>query len=208
MSGKMRNDLTGQVFSELTVLYRSSECGNGKKPVVKWACRCSCGKTVAVKSDSLLSGHTGSCGCKKIKHGYSHKERLYETWKNMRRRCLDPKNKRWDHYGGRGITICSEWSDYGLFRKWAMDNGYTDDLTIDRKDVNGNYCPGNCRWATSKTQANNVSTNHIIEHDGVRMTMSEFAGQLGISYPTLQHRVDRGWDMKRIIATPQRRMNA
>lgn len=204
----LHNDLTGQVFDYLTVLRRSENCGNGKKPCVKWECQCLCGKLVTASSSSLLGGHTKSCGCRKIKHGYSHKERLYETWKNMRRRCFDPKNNRWSHYGGRGITICSEWNDYGSFRKWAMDHGYTDDLTIDRKDVDGNYCPENCRWADSKTQANNVSRNHILEHDGMKMTMSELAGYLGISYSTLQHRVDRGWDIESIVATPQRGVNA
>ncbi|MFZ3172051.1 MAG: hypothetical protein WA118_08735 [Carboxydocellales bacterium] len=208
MSGKLRNNLTGQKFDYLTVLYRSDDCGNGKKPVIKWECQCSCGKVIAVKSDSLLSGHTKSCGCRKIKHGYSHKERLYQTWQNMRRRCFDPKNNRWSHYGGRGITICPEWNDYQSFRNWAMNNGYTDDLSIDRVDVDGNYCPENCRWVNAKTQANNVSRNHILVCEGKKMTMSELAGYLGISYAALQHRVERGWNMESISTTPQRRMNA
>lgn len=122
----------------------------------------------------------------------------------MRRRCFDPTNNRWEHYGGKGITICPEWNDYVLFREWAMSSGYNDDLTIDRIDVNGNYCPDNCRWVDAKTQANNVSRNHIIEYEGKKMTMSEFAGYLGISYSALQHRIERGWDMKSIVTTPQR----
>jgi len=207
-SRRLRNDLIGQEFCFLTVLNRSDDRGEGIKPVVKWDCQCKCGKIIAVKSDALLSGHTVSCGCKKIKHGYSHKERLYQTWQNMRRRCLDPKNSRWDHYGGRGITICQEWSDYSRFRQWAMENGYTNELTIDRIDVNGNYCPGNCRWSDAKTQANNVSRNRIFEYNGAKMTMSELADHLGISYSALQHRIERGWNIDAIASTPQRRMNA
>ncbi len=206
MSRKPPNDLSGREFGFLLVLHRSAERGNGIKPVVKWECQCSCGKTIAVKSDSLLSGHTKSCGCKKIKHGFSNKERLYQTWKNMRRRCFDPKNSRYALYGGRGITICPEWSDYSKFREWAISNGYNDSLTIDRIDVNGNYCPENCRWADAKTQANNVSRNHVIEYEGKRMTMSEFADFIGISYSTLQHRIERGWDIQSIVTTPQRRI--
>lgn len=205
MAGKLRNDLTGQVFGSLTVLCRSDDRGNGKKPVVKWECQCSCGKSIAIKSYSLISGHTKSCGCQKVKHGYSNKERLYQTWKNMRRRCCDPKNKRWEQYGGKGITVCPEWNDYSKFRKWAMESGYTDDLTIDRIDVDGNYCPENCRWADAKTQANNVSRNRIVDVKGQKMTMAELADSLGMSYSAVQHRIERGWDINKIISTPQRR---
>jgi hypothetical protein len=206
VSGKLHKDLTGRQFDFLTVIRRSEDRGNGKKPEVKWDCQCVCGKIVAVKSYSLLSGHTKSCGCQKIKHGYSNKERLYQTWKNMRRRCFDPKNSRYAQYGGRGITICPEWNDYIQFRTWALNNGYSDDLTIDRKEVNGNYCPENCRWANAKTQANNVSRNHIIEYKDKRMTMSEFADYLGISYSALQHRIERGWNIESIVTVPQRRI--
>ena len=204
MAGKLRIDLTGKVFKHLSVLGRSSDAGNGKKPVVKWNCQCICGKIVSVKSYSLTSGHTKSCGCQKIKHGCAHKERLYETWKNMKRRCKDPKNKRWQQYGGRGISICCEWDDYGQFRKWAYESGYADNLSIDRIDVNGNYCPENCRWADAKTQANNVSRNHIIEYNGTKMTMSVLAEHLGLTYSAIQHRIERGWELGTIAATPQR----
>ncbi len=200
----MRNDLTGRTFDFLNVVCRSDDVGNGKKPVVKWKCECECGNVVDVKSDALLSGHTKSCGCKKIKHGHANKERLYETWKNMRRRCFDPSNKRWDRYGGRGITVCEDWLEYTVFREWAMNNGYTDELTIDRIDSNGNYCPENCQWVSMKVQANNVSRNRIIEHNGIKLTMAEFAEKIGLSYSALQHRLDRGWKINDIVNTPQR----
>lgn len=188
---KLKHDLTGKLFSSLLVLNRSSDRGNGKKPVVKWDCKCVCGKRVVVKSDSLLTGHTKSCGCRKIKHGLSNKERLYQTWKNMRQRCSNPNRHDYSRYGGRGISVCQEWDDYTVFRKWALENGYTDRLTIDRIDSNGNYESSNCRWVDYKVQANNVRTNRIIEYKGKEMTMSEFADYLDMSYSTIQHRLDR-----------------
>lgn len=118
----------------------------------------------------------------------------------MRRRCYDPNNKRYAQYGGRGIRICSELDDYAAFRSWAIANGYSDELTIDRVDVDGNYCPENCRWATPKEQANNVTRNRVIDYNGKSMTMSEWASELGISYGTMNHRIQRNWDMGRIIS--------
>ena len=200
MPGVIRNELCGQRFGSLFVVSRATDTGGGKKPVVKWECLCDCGKKVAVKSDCLLSGHTKSCGCQKIKHGYSNKERLYDTWKNMRRRCTNPKNKRWAQYGGRGIMVCPEWNEYSNFRSWAMSNGYRDDLTIDRIDVNGNYCPSNCRWADDKTQANNNSRNRFFNHNGEKVTMSQLADRLGVSYSALQHHIDRGKPINGVTA--------
>lgn len=139
-------------------------------------------------------------------HGYANKERLYEIWKNMRRRCHDPTNKRAKFYIEKGVKICDEWlNDYSAFRKWAMANGYKENLTLDRIDNDGNYSPENCRWATAKIQANNQSRNHLLTYMGETLTMSEWADKLGISYGTINHRVQRGWSMERIVKTPQRR---
>ena len=204
MAGKLRNDLTSQRFGFLKVLRRSPDKGGGKKPVVKLECECKCGKNITVKSDSLLSGHTVSCGCKKKIHGKSNKERLYQTWKNMRQRCNNPNRSDYKRYGGRGIKICDEWNDYNTFRDWALSNGYADNLSIDRIDVNGNYEPSNCRWVDDIIQANNVRSNRIITFRNSTYTMAEFARKIGISYSALQHRLDRGWSIDKIAQTPQR----
>ena len=201
---KLKNDLTGKQFGFLKVLHRSSDKGNGRKPVVKFVCQCKCGKIIDVKTDSLLSGHTVSCGCKKVKHGYSQKERLYQTWKNMRQRCNNPNRHDYKRYGGRGIAVCKEWNDYSTFRNWAIANGYNDNLSIDRIDVNGNYEPSNCRWVDNIVQANNVRNNHRIEYKGTTYTLAEFARKLNISYSTLQHRINRRWSIDKIVTTPQR----
>lgn len=137
-------------------------------------------------------------------HGKSNKERLYQTWKNMRQRCNNPNRSDYKRYGGRGITICDEWNDYNTFRDWALSNGYSDNLSIDRIDVNGNYEPSNCRWVDGIIQANNVRNNRIITFENSTYTMAEFARKIGISYPSLQHRLDRGWSIDKIAQTPQR----
>ena len=125
-------DLTGQKFNKLTVISRAeSRRSPSGKLVTYWNCKCECGNESQVRGCDLKDGHVASCGCSHIKHGYANKERLYETWKNMKRRCYDSKNKRYKQYGGRGIKVCDEWKvDYMSFRNWAMSNGYRDNLTL------------------------------------------------------------------------------
>lgn len=115
------------------------------------------------------------------KHG-GKGQRLYVIWKTMRQRCNNPKNQKYKNYGGRGISICDEWNDYASFREWAYENGYGRDLTIDRYDVNGDYTPDNCRWATLKEQANNKTNTHWIEDDGVEISMAEFCRRHDLNY--------------------------
>jgi len=192
-------DLSGMKFGKLTVLRRSSDTGGGKKPTVKWICRCDCGKVCTVPGGSLKTGHTKSCGCLHTKHhGGRDEPRLYNAWLNMRRRVNDPTNKRYASYGGKGVKICDEWqNDFIAFRNWAKANGYADNLTIDRIDNNGDYCPENCRWVDSYVQQNNTSRNRYIYVRGELMTMANAAKTLGLTYSTVQHRVERGQSVDR-----------
>jgi hypothetical protein len=157
-------DLSGRKFGDLIVIERTA--GNRWSETM-WLCRCSCGKTTVVRGSALRSGHTTSCGCKRVekaiaantKHGLSRRnektDRLYSIHANMLQRCENPNNKAYENYGGRGIKVCSEWHDIQNFYNWAMFNGYQPHLTLDRIDNDGNYEPANCKWSTYKEQANN-----------------------------------------------------
>jgi hypothetical protein len=127
----------------------------------------------------------------------------------MKSRCYYPKNQYYKHYGGRGITVCDEWrNDYIKFRDWAMCNGYSDDKSLDRIDVNGDYEPSNCRWATRKEQANNTTRNVTIEYEGSIFTISELADAVGIDMHTLWARLNRlGWSIEKSVRTPVRKIN-
>lgn len=139
--------------------------------------------------------------------GMSH-TRIYRCWARMKHRCLHPNDKDYKHYGGRGIKICSEWLDreYGFtnFYYWSMSNGYTDELTIDRIDVNGNYEPNNCRWATIIEQRNNMRSNVVLTYGGKTMTLKQWSDYLGISYKALCTRWRSWYSVEDILTTPLR----
>lgn len=175
------HDLTGERFGRLVVI------GVDDKRTRKtyWVCQCDCGETKTVRSDALLSGATVSCGCKKKeqdgvnltagKKHYMSGTRIYSIWQNMKSRCYNVHDARYCLYGGRGITMCEEWKNgFEHFMKWANENGYSDTLTIDRIDNNGNYEPENCRWTDAKTQCNNRSTNINIRIGNTTKTLSEW----------------------------------
>jgi len=157
-------DLTGQRFGKLSVIQRA---GSDKKGNALWLCKCDCGNTKALLGWVLRRGKAKSCGClhsetiskinsqQKRTHGETH-TRLYNIWRSMRARCYNTSHRFYKHYGGRGIAVCDEWrNSYEAFRDWAFSNGYTPDLTIDRKDNDGNYEPQNCHWATMSDQNRN-----------------------------------------------------
>lgn len=139
-----------------------------------------------------------------------YKTRLYSIWRNMKCRCNTPSSSKYHLYGGKGIKVCKEWEkDFIVFYKWAMENGYKDNLTIDRIDSDKNYCPENCRWATYKEQNShlkfvkeNIIKPCIIEYNGEKRNLTEWANKLGMNPKTLQARYERGWDIKRMLETP------
>ena len=154
-----------------------------------------CNKRMEIRED-YFPKHTGICiGCQKKNnknnkiHGRSH-TRLYRIWCCMKGRCLNKSNTAYKDYGDRGIRICDEWQkNFMNFYDWAINNGYEDNLSIDRINVNGNYEPSNCRWLTMKTQENNKRNNHYIEYKGKNMTISELSELLNIHPSTLWHRI-------------------
>lgn len=204
LENKNIKDITGQKFGKLTVIKTS---GKSKSGNIKWLCKCECGNTTEVVGSKLRNGHTKSCGCLKFSEqarGYSA-TRLYRIWTNMHRRCYDSRHDKFKWYGNKGITICNEWHQFINFRTWALANGYSDDLSIDRIDSKGIYEPSNCRWQTQKQQMNNVSSNKILYFRGKKYTQSEFADNFNLSYHTVRNRIRSGWDLEKIVNTPVER---
>lgn len=142
-----------------------------------------------------------------MKHGLykdkdGKKSRLYKIWEDMKSRCLNKNNKRYHSYRGRGISLCEQWYSFPNFNNWALSNGYLDELTIDRENVNGNYEPDNCRWATQKEQANNRTTNVFITYNGETKTVMQWSESLGFGYHVLKNRLKRKWSVERELSTP------
>ena len=204
-------DLTGQRFNNFTVLKRSDIPEYYGKSI-SWVCICDCGKTKIMTSGGLHSRKAKTCQCN-VNPIYHHESdtRLYRIHIDMIRRCTNPKNKAYKYYGQRGIKVCKKWlgnAGYVNFRNWALSHGYSDELTIDRKNNNGNYSPQNCRWATSKEQRNNQRTNRRITIDGETHTLAEWSEITGVKAITIGTRLRYGWDEKDAVTKPARKMSA
>lgn len=168
-----------------------------KKRAAIWECLCDCGKLSQVKSGAIVRGGTKSCGCSRRKN----RPPEYEIWRGMIRRCYSPSAHGYGLYGGRGISVCDEWKSFDNF---YLDMGprLSSELTLDRVDTNGNYCPVNCRWATWKDQNRNKRNNRILHYDGKRMCVHEWAEVVGINPITLGSRLDHGWPIERALTEP------
>lgn len=164
----------GSTFERWTVIAPSDE--RTKSRGKKWVCRCSCGKEKVVSAFSLRQGQSTSCGCKGLEksnigkrtttHGKSN-TKLYRAWKNMKGRCFRPSATHYHRYGGRGITVCDRWKDsFENFRDWALASGYKEDLTLDRKDEDGDYTPSNCQWITNTENIRKANKRHLVDGTG------------------------------------------
>lgn len=178
-------DMTGRIIGRLLVI---EECGRDTRGRVLWRCRCECGNEVIVRGDRLRSEHpTTSCGCyqrervaeARTTHGM-YKTRLYSVWQGMLVRVGVHKGaseRKKLAYQDRGITVCDEWLVFENFRDWALSHGYSDDLEIDRKDNDGDYCPENCQWVSRRENTNN-RRNTLRLSDGTPLAM--FCSKVGI----------------------------
>ena len=133
--------------------------------------------------------------------------RLYGIYTGMKERCSNPYHCAYQNYGGRGISYCEEWQDFQAFKTWAEFNGYSDNLTLDRINVNGNYEPSNCRWITFKEQQNNRTNNHLIEYNGDLKTLQQWGEIFNIKWTTLYKRLQNDWDIEKALTTPVRKYN-
>ena len=205
-------ELTGKRFGRLVVISREPSLKISERHTVcRWLCQCDCGNTIVTRSGNLSNGCTRSCGClqkeltakRATTHGMS-KNRLYTTWLNMRRRCNDPNFGEYRNYGGRGIKVCKEWNlSFEAFKNWALKSGYQDNLTIERKNVNDNYCPNNCCWITRKEQGYNKTTSSFLTYNNETKTIAEWAECSGMKYDTLFNRIKYlNWPIEKALTQP------
>lgn len=187
-------DLTGQRFGRLTVIGRKEGAViQGSTARVFWNCKCDCGNFCSINGYCLRSGVTKSCGCLFNEAVTAHGDsgtRLYRVWGSMKARCLNPKSKAYRWYGGKGVSVCTEWMEYPVFREWALSNGYSVNLTIDRIDPSGNYCPENCRWITRSENSKRTAVN-FLSVNGETRSVQEWQRLLGTSKMTIRHWIDR-----------------
>lgn len=203
-----KKDLTGLRFMHLLVL---EEAGKNKDGRAMWLCKCDCGKLHKTLGKYLLNGDTTSCGCRRrrilaetTKRNTTHnmsETPIYTKWVSMKDRCMNPLNSAYSSYGGRGIKICDEWiNSFENFYEWAISSGYSEGMTIDRINNNGNYEPANCRWTDLKTQANNTRRNHYLTYKGETKSLAEWAEIKKINYSTLRARINTyHWSVEKAL---------
>ena len=137
-------------------------------------------------------------------HGLG-KPKTYSHWYNMKTRCFNKNNAKYKNYGGRGITVCDEWISFVNFHNWAINNGFEEGLTLERIDVNGNYCPENCTWIPMSQQAKNRRVNRMITYNGITDTIRGWTIRLGFKKETLRNRLNYyGWSVERALTEPLR----
>ena len=200
-------DLSGKKFNKLTAM-KAVGC---KGHQTMWLCKCECGNETEVAKGNLLNGHTKSCGC--LKHQESKNKthgkcnnRLYYIWRDMLNRCYNENVPDYPNYGGRGIAVCDEWkNDFQAFYDWMMSQGYEigairGKYTLDRINVDDNYCPSNCRLVNTKEQQNNRRNNILVEYNGKSYTLAQLSDLTGIKYGTLHKRIQiLKWSVKRAV---------
>lgn len=204
-----RINMLGVRQGKLTVI---KYAGRNKHNEATWLCKCDCGKEIVVRGGHLREGQKACQQCALIeknkssaKHHMS-RSKLYNTYYAMLKRCYTPSCASYGRYGGRGISVCDEWrnAENGFlnFAKWANSHGYSEDLSIDRIDVDKGYSPDNCRWVTMAEQASNRSNTPFVTYNGETHALSEWAKKLDIPRKNLYCRLKSGWSVDRAFSTP------
>ncbi|HJA66985.1 hypothetical protein B5F07_18395 [Lachnoclostridium sp. An169] len=202
-----RIDLTGKQFNFLRVIEYS---GNTRHGEALWLCECKCGTRKNIPGSKIRKGEIKSCGCMKkelsgianVKHGMK-KTRIYRIWQGIKQRTTNPNNGEFSEYGGRGVDICVEWANsFESFKQWSFENGYSDNLTIDRINNQKGYYPENCRWITIKDNCRNKRNNLRLTLKGETKTIAEWAEITGINKATLRNRIIKmGWSAEKALTT-------
>ena len=202
---KQNKILKGQRFGLLIVLEDGYYRITSKNTKIKQCkCKCDCGKEIMVDVYHLLDGHTKSCGCtrknnfKALTTHNKSSSRIYIIYQQIKGRCYRPSQQQYNDYGGRGIKMGDEWADrhgFKNFYNWAINNGYSDDLTIDRIDTDKNYSPDNCRWVSRKAQNRNKRNNLYITYNGETHLLCEWCEILGISWGKIRYRYYHNKDL-------------
>lgn len=203
MGNPRLENITGQRFGGWRVF---SKAGNTPRGAALWLCRCDCGTERIVVGTDLRNGKSTGCGCKgtgrlgefRRTHGETG-TRLYTIWKNMRQRCMNQKNPHYPRWGGRGIRVCPEWTDFSTFKKWASRSGYAFHLSIDRIDNDGDYEPANCRWVTAAEQSAN---RRFVSKDDDGVLWWHRARENGITWAAYSQRKAAGWPMEDAVTLP------
>lgn len=201
-----RIDMTGKRFGRLVVLGFAEV--DKRSRLAKWKCICDCGGLIVTTGQSLRAGFTASCGCIRIEavakanaarlktHGMRG-SREYRIWSLMRNRCENPNATNYAYYGGRGIAVCESWKSFESFFDDMGSAGF--EMTLERINNDHGYCKDNCRWASKIDQANNRSSNRVIEYQGQRKTLAQWADLSGLRIGTLHARLKRGWPIDRAL---------
>lgn len=198
-------DISGKRFGKLLAIRKVGK-GSRKTPQ-KWFCVCDCGNTKQITKGSLLRGITKSCGCERkrisrermTKHGLK-KTILYKKWLSMKNRCYNKNSERFKNYGERGICVCDEWrKNFVTFYTWAIENGYKYGLSLERMDVNGNYCPNNCKWIPLKDQVFNKTNTIYLNLFGDKMTVHNASLMFGVPEKRIRCRRQMGWSDERCV---------
>ena len=196
-------DITNNRYGRLVAIKKEKSI-NGQN---MWLFQCDCGKQKIINKYSVIRGFTNSFGCyhkeqdvlKHTTHNMS-KTRLYRCWQDMKNRCYNPSRKKYKIYGGRGIIVCSEWKNsFENFSDWSLRNSYKEGLSLDRIDVNGNYCPENCRWTTMKEQNNNRRNNHKITINNETKNLCEWLEIFKMDSGSFYYKLKKGYKPEEIF---------
>lgn len=198
----MKN-IIGNKYNKLTVLELERKEKRNNHWRYYYKCKCDCGKIKTLERDSIVFGGAKSCGCAfkgmNAKHNLSS-TRIYKIYLGIKKRCYNKKCHNYKNYGARGIIMCDEWlNDFMKFYDWSLKNGYKNDLSIDRINVDGNYEPSNCRWANKETQCNNKTNNVYYEYKGEKLTGTQISKKYGVNYNTFRNRLKSGLTVKEAI---------